>query len=161
MNSEANYDAGAGALIQMANKAFSANEIYSGFIGPQTVVLGGQQEASDTMTTPSREEIDARLETAAAKMDGRIEVIEIRMDGRLASIEAKMEANFARFDSALHKTTADTVKWVVGTIVAVGAVGLSIMTFLINNIAPKVAAQPAPIIITVPMPVPTASPPAK
>ena len=116
----------------------------------------------EPMNTPTREEFDARLETAAAKVDGRLEVIETRMDGRLASMEAKMDANFARFDAVLHKTTADTVKWVAGTIIAVGAVGLSIMTFLINNISPKaLVAAPAPIIITVPMPTPTLTPSTK
>lgn len=40
-----------------------------------------------SMSTPTREEIDAKLET-----------IEVRMDGRLASIEAKIDAFMARLD---------------------------------------------------------------
>jgi hypothetical protein len=92
-----------------------------------------------TMTEVTREEMNARLET-----------IETRMDGRLSSIEQMIGTKFAEFDSTLHKTNADTIKWVAGTVIAVGAAGLALMTFLINNITPKSSAASAPIIITVP-----------
>jgi hypothetical protein len=96
------------------------------------------------MTDVTREVMNARLET-----------IETRMDGRLLSIEHMIGTKFAEFDATLHKTNADTIKWVAGSVIAVGAAGLALMTFLINNITPKPAATPAPIIITVP---PTTAP---
>ena len=103
-----------------------------------------------TMTDVTREEMNARLET-----------IETRMDGRLSSIEHMIGTKFAEFDATLHKTNADMIKWVAGTVIAVGAAGLALMTFLINNITPKSSAAPAPIIITVPSTsAPTAAPPA-
>ncbi|WP_219117108.1 hypothetical protein [Janthinobacterium sp. UMAB-56] len=109
--------------------------------------------------TTDKDYIDAKLAAATAQMigdiktanaiaDGRLATIEARTDGRIASIEEKMIANFARFDATLHKSTADTVKWVAGTVLALGVIGISLMTFLLNNVAPKgPAAAPAPIII--------------
>ena len=114
--------------------------------------------------------LDQRLETAAAKSDGRLEVIETRMDARVEAIDAKLAAGqasmeqllarkFAEFDSTLHKSTADTVKWVAGTVLALGVIGISLMTFLLNNVAPKApAAAPAPLIFYG-QPAPAAAPP--
>lgn len=114
--------------------------------------------------------LDQRLETAAAKSDGRLEIIETRMDARVEAIDAKLAAGqasmeqllarkFAEFDSTLHKSTADTVKWVAGTVLALGVIGISLMTFLLNNVAPKApAAAPAPLIIYA-QPTPAAAPP--
>lgn len=54
----------------------------------------------DTMNMPTREEIDAKLET-----------IEVRMDGRVASIEAKIDGLVARMDqrmSSIESTVKDT-----------------------------------------------------
>jgi hypothetical protein len=70
------------------------------------------------------------------------------MDGRLASIEQMIGAKFAEFDSTLHKNNADTIKWVAGIVLAVGAAGPALMTFLIDNIAPRSASAPTPIVIT-------------
>ena len=78
------------------------------------------------MNDITREELNARLET-----------IETRMDGRLSSIEQMIAAKFAEFESTLHKSNADTIKWVAGIVLAVGAAGLALITFLINNITPR------------------------
>lgn len=99
------------------------------------------------MNDISREELNARLET-----------IETRMDGRLSSIEQMIGAKFAEFESTLQKSNADTVKWVAGIVLAVGAAGLALMTFLINNITPRPVAPQAPIVITLPTAVPVAPP---
>jgi len=84
-------------------------------------------------------------------LDAKLETIETRMDGRLHSIEEKLDTKFAQFESNIHKGTAETIKWVVGTAIAMGAIGITIMTFVLNNAIPKApSAQPAPIIIQVP-----------
>jgi hypothetical protein len=46
-----------------------------------------EANTNENMSTPTREEIDAKLET-----------IEVRMDGRVASIEAKIDGFMARLD---------------------------------------------------------------
>lgn len=77
------------------------------------------------------------------------------MDGRLSSIEQMIGAKFAAFESTLYKSNAHTVKWVAGIVLAVGAAGLALMTFLINNITRRPTAAASPIVITLPS---TASP---
>ena len=43
------------------------------------------------------------------------------------------------------------VKWMVGTAVGLGVAAITVMTFVLNNAAPKsVASPPAPIIIYAP-----------
>lgn len=96
----------------------------------------------NSMSSITREELDAKLET-----------IETRMDGRLRSIDEKLDTKFAQFESNIHKGTSETIKWVVGTAIAMGAIGITTMTFILNNAIPKApAAQPAPIVINVPQP---------
>lgn len=121
--------------------------------------------------------LDQRLETAAAKSDGRLEVIETRMDARIASLDvklatgmaamdAKFDANFARFESLLHKTTADihkattdTLSRVVAIVSGLVGVGIAVIVLVINNMAPKPAsAQPPPAVIYA-QPAATAPPP--
>jgi len=91
------------------------------------------------MSDLTREEMNARLET-----------IETRMDARLSSIENVIATKFAEFDARLQKANADTIKWVAATVIAIGAVGLALMTFLINNASLRSAASAPPIVIAVP-----------
>lgn len=79
------------------------------------------------------------------------------MDVRLSSIEQVIGAKFAEFESRFQKSNADTAKSVAGIVLAVGAAGLAPMTFQINNITPRPAAAPAPI-ITLPTAIPVAPP---
>lgn len=133
--------------------------------------------------------LDQRLETAAAKSDGRLEVIETRMDARMAALDAKLatgiaamdaklDANFARFESMLHKSTADihkattdTLSRVIAIVSGLVGVGIAVIVLVINNMAPKPAsvasapvviyAQPAPPTTTTPpqvLPAPAAKP---
>lgn len=95
---------------------------------------------------------------AREEFNARLEIIETRIDGRLSSIEQMIGAKFAEFESTFQKSSADTVKWVAGIVLAVGAAGLALMTFLINNITLRPAAAPAPIVITLPTAIPVAPP---
>jgi len=109
------------------------------------------------MADVTHEEVDAKLATMSARVDGRLELIETRMDARVEAIDAKLatglasmelllDRKFAEFDSTLHKSTADTVKWVAGIVMGLGIIGISLMTFLLNNVTPKTS-TPAPIVI--------------
>lgn len=104
------------------------------------IAEGGEPPYDGGMNSVSKEVLDSRLET-----------IETRMDGRLANMETKIDVKFAELKSEMHKGTAELVKWVVGTAIAMAAVAITVMTFVLNNAVPKAAAapavQPAPIIL--------------
>lgn len=178
------YDTRANQILQTIYQNPSSNDIHfeeSGFEFFSSEITGHKDQKVTMSATTDKDYIDARLkamsdsldqrlETAAVKSDGRLEVIETRMDARVEAIDAKLAAGqasmeqllarkFAEFDSTLHKSTADTVKWVAGTVLALGVIGISLMTFLLNNVAPKApAAAPAPLIFYG-QPAPAAAPP--
>ena len=99
------------------------------------------------MTSPTREEIDAKLKT-----------MEVRMEGSVASLEGNMKAGFAELRADMHKLSADmhkqsveVVKWIVGTALAMVAAAITVTTFVLNNSAPKSqVTQVPPIIVTLP-----------
>ncbi|MBJ7314016.1 hypothetical protein ACFOLJ_12360 [Rugamonas sp. CCM 8940] len=67
-------------------------------------------------------------------------------------LEARMGALEAKLDASMHKATAELVKWIVGTAIAMSAVAITVMTFVLNNAVPKAFAysSPAPIVIQLP-----------
>lgn len=71
---------------------------------------------------------------------------------RLTRIETKLDQSATKAD--LSEAMNGMVKWVVGTAVGLGVAGITVMTFVLNNAAPKAPAAPlaqtAPIIINVP-----------
>lgn len=104
------------------------------------------------MVNPATDEINARFEAADA-----------RVETRLAAIELKMDVQFAELKSEIHRGNADTIKWVAGIVVSVMALGLTIMTFVLNNAVPKApvlsGAPATPIVIyTQPQPAGTLPP---
>jgi hypothetical protein len=61
------------------------------------------------MTTPTREEIDATLETAEVRMDGRVAAIEANINGFMGRIEERSlrtDDRFARIENGLKETQA-------------------------------------------------------
>ncbi|MGK5049483.1 hypothetical protein ACQ4WP_26845 [Janthinobacterium sp. GB4P2] len=129
------------------------------------IVIESEQPYDEQMSAPTEKDyINAKLEAAAAKADGRLEALEARIDGRLASIESKMDTKFAELRTDMHKGTAELVKWVVGTAIAMAAVAITVMTFVLNNAVPKAPAappaQPQPIVIYAQPAPPAAAPPA-
>ncbi|OEZ64158.1 hypothetical protein [Duganella sp. HH105] len=119
------------------------------------------KEEDQPMSSLTQEVLDARLETIETRMDGRIATMEAKIDGKFAGVDSK----FAELRTEMHKGFADMTKWIVATVLGVGALSIGIMTFLLNNAAPKVpaapAAAPAPIIIYAqPAPAATAPSPA-
>jgi hypothetical protein len=73
---------------------------------------------------------------------------------RLVRIETKMESieGAMATKAELHDMTAQMIKWIVGTAIGLGVAGITVMTFVLNNAAPKAAIAPAqqPIIINIP-----------
>lgn len=76
---------------------------------------------------------------------------------RLTRIETKLDSVATKAE--LHDMKAELIKWMVGLAVGLGVAAITVMTFVLNNAAPKVAtvSQPPSIIINVP-PAPIAAP---
>nr|WP_315210816.1 hypothetical protein [uncultured Albidiferax sp.] len=95
------------------------------------------------------------MDTRIAKLEGFAQ--EAR--DRLVRVETKLDAVSTKAE--VHDLKAEMVKWIVGTAIALGVAGITVMTFVLNNAAPKAVApaSPQPIIINIPAPaaqVPTA-----
>jgi hypothetical protein len=72
---------------------------------------------------------------------------------RIATLEAIIptlatKVDLAELRSDMNKGFAEQVKWIVGTSVALGAAGITVMTFVLNNATPKAA--PAPTVLVIP-----------
>lgn len=84
--------------------------------------------------------------------DGGMEDVQKRMtavEQSIARIDATMPTLATKEE--LHKGFSDMVKWIVGTAFALGAAGITVMTFVLNNATPKApAAQQPTIIVNVP-----------
>jgi hypothetical protein len=103
---------------------------------------------------------DGSMEARLAKLE------EFAADARerLAKIEVRLDQTATKADIA--ELTSTMVKWIVGTVSGLGIAGITIMTFVLNNAAPKMpaSAPPAPIVIyaqPAPVATPPATPPAK
>lgn len=90
-------------------------------------------------------------------MEARIKALE----DAVKDLPTKADLNEVRLSVKSDVLAAENgiIKWMVGTAVALGAAAITVMTFVLNNAAPKSApapvaqpapAQQAPIIITVP-----------
>ena len=69
---------------------------------------------------------------------------------RLTRIETKLDSTATKAE--MHDLKAEMIKWIVGTAIGLGVAAITVMTFVLNNAAPKApAATPqAPIIINMP-----------
>jgi hypothetical protein len=102
------------------------------------------------MTDINRQQVADMLGASEAKVDARL----ANFDASIKTGFAELRAEMADMRAEAHKGTVDIIKWVVGTVLGVATATVSILTFVINNAAPKPPAQPttqpAPIVITVP-----------
>jgi UPF0288 family protein (methanogenesis marker protein 3) len=98
------------------------------------------------------------MENRVEKLEKAVEDIreDVRsIDIRLSKMETRLDHMATKAD--LHETSNAQIKWTVGTAIALGAVAITVITFVLNNAAPKAAApQQQPIIITVPAQAPVA-----
>lgn len=73
----------------------------------------------DPMTIPSREEIDAKLETIEARMDGRVASIQASIEGFMGRIEERAlrtDERFVRIESSSNETQA-SIRSLKGTMI--------------------------------------------
>ena len=78
----------------------------------------------------------AKLEEFVVDARERLMKIETRLD----QTATKSDIGDIRVD--MHKGFVDMTKWVVGTAVGMGAAGIVVMTFVLNNAVPKAPAAP-------------------
>jgi hypothetical protein len=109
--------------------------------------------------TTDKDYMDSRLDTISTHMLGEVRAVIAEMAGERKSFEAKMEGNVAMIRellerrnaesaASLHKSINETLKWLVGIVLAIATLSLAYLTFLINNATPKAAPPaPAPIVI--------------
>ncbi len=121
---------------------------------------------SKAMTMFSREEVEGKLAASEARNDARLAQFETMMKTGFEQLRAEMagqRAEMAGLRAEMHKNTADIIKWVVSTMLALGALIIVILTFVFNNALNKPAAPlpPPPQVIVVPWPgaTPSQSPP--
>lgn len=92
------------------------------------------------------------LEEAVKNLPTKADLEALRLDSKVDLTEVKLglKSDLLAAESAL-------IKWIVGTAIGLGAAGITVMTFVLNNAVPKTPtaiSQPAagqqPIIINVP-----------
>lgn len=111
-------------------------------------------------------EIEVRLEGGGGPphndgMETRVAKLEdfaLETRDRLTRIETKLDTFATKAD--LQEMSSSMVKWMVGTAVGLGVAAITVMTFVLNNAAPKAATPPSqpPIIINIPAQAPPAKP---
>jgi hypothetical protein len=158
------------------------------FVTMSNIILGGndrrterlqpsldrsQQSPNDkAMTDLTRQEVDAKLAQNKAEVDARLANFDSSIKTGFAELRAEMakqsgdlRTEMANVRAEMHKNTIDVIKWVIVTVLGVATATVSILTFVINNAAPKPAAQPGaqptPIVITVPGTTPGTAPAAQ
>jgi hypothetical protein len=88
------------------------------------------------------------------------------IDVRFAAVEKLIESTAAKLQAEIQRSSADTLHWVVGTVVSVTSVALAVMTFVVNTAVNRGASEPARpavpsvLVVNVP-PGPTVSQPAE
>lgn len=97
-----------------------------------------------------------RLEEFAADAKQRLARLEEFATDARHRLEG-LEENLHALQVEMHEGFADMIKWVVGTAIVLGGSAITVITFVLNNATPKVAA-PAPlppvVIYTQPAPMP-------
>lgn len=100
------------------------------------------------MTIFSREEVEGKLAASEARVEARLAHFEAMMTTGFAELRADM----AKLQAEMHKNTADTIKWVVSTMLALAAASVVILTFVVNNAVTRSASPRQPMVVVVPGP---------
>lgn len=129
---------------------------------------------NELMSTPSREEIDAKIGRASAEFNSSVIGLRKDMDVGFAGVREEfavvrqdMKVGFAELRSDMHKMHSDTTKWIIATVISL-FLGFAGIFFVMSNSAKQPQQAPSqPVIINVPaaqapaMPTPTPQSPGK
>jgi hypothetical protein len=99
---EAGYSPKGSVIVQQGELTTRSNS-------SDRVASSVERSYDANMTTPTREEIDATLETAEVRMDGRVAAIEANINGFMGRIEERSlrtDDRFVRIENGLKETQA-------------------------------------------------------
>lgn len=102
-----------------------------------------------------------RLEEFAAVTGERLARIESRLEDM--ATKADLAEKVGELKSEIHRTSNETIRWIVGMVVGLGVAAITIITFVLNYAMPRAPVVPvtpaAPITIyTQPVPAAPAAP---
>lgn len=87
------------------------------------------------MDTPSvKDYIDARFATIDSVLRGELAEFQCKMNLEMEKRSGEFRVEMEKTRVEMHKNTADIIKWVVATVVAMTVANVSIMAFLLNRI---------------------------
>jgi predicted nuclease with TOPRIM domain len=102
----------------------------------------------------TREELTARLESMEARLEAHMEARASAADSKIDALKnsidalkASMDVRFAELDARQQKNIVDLIKWMVGSAIAMMAVGVTLVIFLFGNAPLR---QQPPVELTVP-----------
>lgn len=111
----------------------------------------------EIMTDLTRQEIDAKLAQNKAEVDARLANFDTSIKTGFADLRAEFAAlrtEIADGRTEAAKQSHESMKWVIGTVFTTISLGVAIIGMFINlsksDKSSPPAAQPAPIIITIP-----------
>ena len=141
----------------------SVNKKFDDFTAEQNkkfeIFTAAQSKRFDDFTAAQSKKFDDFTAEQSKKFDDFTAAQSKRFDDFTAS----QRIQFAEANALLHKSAADSFKWLMGVVIAIGAVWIGSVTVIVNRPAP--AAAPAPLVIyTQPAPValaPAAATPAQ
>lgn len=87
---------------------------------------------------PHNGDMDARLaklEALIPTLSTKEEVAKLRGETKEGFADVRASVEGVRAD--MHKNTSEIIKWVVGTAIVISMAAITIMTFVLNNAAPK------------------------
>jgi hypothetical protein len=93
----------------------------------------------------------AKLEDFADDTRERLARIETRLEEMVTKADLNEKIQELRVE--MHKGFADIIKWMVGLTIVISATAVTVMTFVLNNAAPKAPPVP-PVIIYAQPPAP-------
>lgn len=107
------------------------------------------------MDSPSREEVKAQIQAIDAWVEARLSAIESSLAVSRAEFSAEMSSMRSALIAEIHRSSSEIIKWVAGIVVSAMALGLTVMTFVLNTASPRPSLTPSPVIITLPFTSPT------
>ena len=98
-------------------------------------VVGSQVESAEVDSLPTKEEDQSMSTLTREEIDAKLELIETRMDGRVASIESSVRASIAESQETRRDIKSLKVTMIITAIATVGSIAAFNATVLSNMVA--------------------------
>jgi hypothetical protein len=97
-------------------------------------------QATDSKITALAQATDSKITALAQATDSKIDLLRIelemlrtQMEARAHATDSKIEALDYKIDSKVDKGFADIIKWMVGAAIAMMAIAVTVIIFMINT----------------------------